>query len=166
MHEITQPDIPRLDFEDPLAWSKALRLRIEWIRHVAPQLDLDPGKLILAEVINSITGDDRVEFIIFNPEKADCNQNLYLERVCCEIETPETPESIRENLIIIKNISQSINWSIETNYNLIKEMFMDLKKKAKKHSEKDPELIEALKYHDLHKSTLDKLWHEFIRPPE
>ena len=115
MKEITQPTNIAVPKEtDPMAWAKFERISSEWIRYVAPQVGLDPQKLILAQVLECIVGDDRSAFsYFFSPKKADLFKKRIFERMDWELSLPETPENIKKQ--IRKTMSKTENLDFTKN---------------------------------------------------
>lgn len=166
--EIEQPNITKPDLDDSFTWASIERVYAEWARHVGPQLDIDVEKFILGDVLVNITGDDEDIFIwtiggsIFDPEIAAEAKSHLIERLDWEINTPETPQAIREKLEATHEIISSLDWRKKSDFDEARENWFSLKSWVVQQIEENPELKKAEDYAVAMASLLLEPWHEFL----
>lgn len=107
-------EAPKLNPKDPLKQAKINILFTEWLRKAAPELGLDPHKLILGDVLSSIIGDDANCFGIkgagFMPDLVDNMRESLFAIMDWEINIPETPDNLRKRLREVKFALEKLDW--------------------------------------------------------
>ena len=166
--EIQQPNIQRLNLEDPFSWAVMPRVHIEWVRQVGPQLDIDVEKYVRGSVLADIIGDDancftwRDEGSSFDPDIAKEQKRYLIERMDAEITTPETPSIIKEWLELTRQKVLVLDWGCEDEFEHAKVEWYRFKTIVKGLIQKDPDLKEAEEYYKfIQKNRLSPYWREF-----
>lgn len=135
----------------PSAWALAPRTHIKWIRQVGSRLDIDVEKYILGNILVSIISDDANTFAwtvggFFDSNIASGAKRDLLERMDWEINTPETPEMIREGLKSVLQAISPLNWKKKKEFDQAKTKWYQLKEWTEKQIKEHPKLKEAKKY--------------------
>lgn len=166
MREIIQPNNLKVPKEnDPMLWARVERIGSEWIRIVAPQLGLDPQKLITAQVLNNISGDDINAFsYVFFPEKAKIIKKRIFERMNWELSLPETPENIKMQIKKTMPKLEKLDFSHEAEWIKARKTWIrSVRNYTNKQIEENKSLREAIKYRDENwRTKLVPYWNEFM----
>jgi hypothetical protein len=166
--EIQQPDIPRPDSKDPFTWASHPRVRVEWVREVGPQLEIEVGKFILGKVLRRIISDDANCFnwtfggVSFNPDYALEAKRLLTERMDWEATTPEAPPIIKRWLRKASMAIFAFNWDQKDQFDQAEFRWNKFKKKVERLIEKSPKLQEAERYYFEQSSRLSPYWIDFL----
>lgn len=173
--EIIQPQIKPPDLKDPFTWASVIRTYIEWIRLVGPQLGIDVSKYILGEVLSNIVGDDANAFGAFHweekhfdPRISSKSRACLLERISCEIDTPETPEVIRRKLIEVEERICLLDWSRKDEFIMAKKIWgQEVRNWVENELGKNKAWEEAETYHlDIAGPKVSPYWRAFLHPSQ
>ena len=139
--------------EEMQVWARQSRVDSDWIRIQAPGVGLDPSKMALGHVLRIILGDDRNSFtqvhdLIIDEESTRANQSAAIERLDWEIEVPEIPQELREQLIVLKQHFVDSDWSSKIKYIIAKNRWFEMQNGLEVSLEQKPELKAALEYYD------------------
>jgi hypothetical protein len=166
-HEIIrQPSHLELpDKSDRILRTFTTPLQCEWLRFVAPQLELETNKLILGVVLYRIIGDDENSFglYIYIPELTETAKTSIFNRMDWESELPELPLIIRNQIKKIRRKLESFNWEGEENFNKAYEMWMkDVRHYTKHQIAINKDLHDALGYYEEVKHIWLPYWNKFL----
>jgi hypothetical protein len=118
--EIHLPEMARPDEKNPITWAEIPSIHAGWLRVVAPQLGLDPQKLLLGDVLSSIVGDDENVFGFrgeFCPDLVELSRTSLFIRMKWEEETQELPEYIRNRIKNVHEKLETMDWTDESGFN-------------------------------------------------
>ena len=109
--------LDRPDWKDPDVWAKTGETYIAWLRQAVPQLDLDTKRIIIGFIFRTIIGDDRNCFgPYYMADMIETAQRHLQIRMDTEINTPEIPEDIRQQLIRVGSQLHGIDWNSPAGY--------------------------------------------------
>lgn len=142
---------------------------MEWVRYVGPQLGINVEKLILGMVLDKITNDDANTFFlvacnIFAPEIAAGAKQSLLERMRWEIDTPETPQKIRERLESTLQSVSSLDWTKRKEFDQAEAEWYRLRDWVREQRKENQKFREAYEYYLASAETgrLSEYWAEFL----
>jgi hypothetical protein len=166
---LIQPEIERPKQTDPLYWAwVSTRLHFEWIRSVGPQLNLNVDRYILGKLLHTILYDDANNFTwtlggrIFDIDKANHAKLLLMERVKCEVETPELPSIIRQNLEPIIDLIEDSDWSDFEQFNRVKDRWYSFKGWTEELVRDNLDYREAIDYASCKNRLINPYWKMFL----
>ena len=153
-------------FKDPMTWAVAPQICEQWQRHVAPQLGIDVEKLMLGDVLSTIIGDDPelliwVGKLSFDPERASLNRDQLMFRLDWELQVPELPDEVRENLEAVKQdleADEYADWTVQENFLRARAVWQSFRTTTEAIVEEDPDYQAAVIYHD-------HMWEKRLREP-
>lgn len=166
-HEILQPShLERPDLSDRLTWARLAPIHSEWLRVVAPQLDLDTGKIILGDALANIIGDDENSFgipAVYLPEYTDFTKKSIFIRMNWECELPELPLVIRDQINKIRHTLNSLNWEGEENIRKARKIWIKSVKNFTHHQIALDKNLQIAQRYDLDVCHLwSPYWEEFL----
>lgn len=107
-------DVQRPDLKDPHLHTILPQTRIDWLRQVCPQAELNTQQVILGECLGNIFGDDHHAFTkTYRPELNEEQRERLAYIMNVRINTPELPENIRQRLIHARDHILAIDWHTE-----------------------------------------------------
>ena len=167
MTEVQQPpNLERPDLKQNLAWAGISRVHSEWLRFVAPQLGLDPKKLVLGGALSSIIGDDANSFgyaFYFNPELSENAKASIYERMDWESSLPEMPKSIKDQIRKVKSLFETLVWTDKDDFNKARDIYVKEIKNFTQHQiALNKNLREAVRYSDQVVEKWSPYWSEFL----
>ncbi len=145
------------DRDNPITWAIMPRVYIEWARQVAPQLNIDTKKLVSGFLIDTILTDDLGVFGgAYYPDLAWGHQQQLLKRLDVEIETPETPQDLIENLKSAQAKIKELDWTKEKDFKEAERIWTEMvNTPAQKH-------INLAEEYRLNSVTLSPYWKAFL----
>lgn len=110
-------NLPQYNWKDPDNWAKSTEVYIAWLRVACPQLGLDTKRVITANILTTIIGDDINCFgLSYKPEQTKITQRFLQIRMGTEINAPETPYDIKQQLIRVRGELHRIDWTSPAGY--------------------------------------------------
>jgi len=166
MVEIQHPDVPDHRYDSPGFWGRWPSIRFTWLRHVAPQLGIDPSRIIYVEVIDNIISDDENGFMSkaggFNPALAPLGRVHLLARLDSEIDTPEIPMEIHKKLDEVRLFVRQRNWSNQEDYDQSYSLWRAMRDYVEKFAEADEKLDMDRVYRHYWREDIQPLWSHYI----
>jgi hypothetical protein len=106
--------------EDPMLWASLCKTHTEWMRHIAPQLGFDTPRVIKGMALASIIGDDENSFGFFfmKAEWGEMIEKQIFERMDWEVNLPEVPENIKEQIRKTQKKLTEINFDNKEEYDI------------------------------------------------
>jgi len=147
LREINQPNISPPERNDPLRFALYGKVRHEWLLHIAPQLELDSQKLVLGNVLVSITRDNFSELRFFNPKFARYLYDRLLTRLDWEKDVSELPDSITEQLEEAQEQISQLNFSEEVDWKKANALWVEKSNDIKRIINEDTNLSGAVEYY-------------------
>lgn len=165
--EVKQPNFLPEPANDPLSWAKQSKVTEKWIRYVAPQLGLDPSQIVLAGALSNIIGDDANCFgekgiTSFDLKLGKLSKALLLTRLGWEIELPEVPLNIKQNLVNYLKLIRDLDFEIKESFDFAREFHNELVKSTERDIAKNRKLGEAIVYRKENWGKLKPYYDQFI----
>lgn len=135
-----------------LKWGLQARNDSNWLRAESSKYGLDASKMVLGHVLKTILGDDANSFaymhtFIIDSDSIKGNQLNAIERLSWEIETPETPDSLREKLIKIKENLLICDWTNKDSFFVSKKIWEKMRDEVEDFSKKDERTKDVINYY-------------------
>lgn len=163
MLQVEQPCFISIDKDDPLKWAKFGRIHSDWLRKVAPQLELNTEILVIADVVTSIIGDDENCFLFYSLSTCDLARASILERLSWELSIHEVPNNIKNLIITIKSlIEASPSWQDKKSFNDCYKQWKIFKEAVNEIAQKEKKIVKALAYYKEHSELLSVYYQSFL----
>lgn len=142
-----------------LRWGQQARIDADRLRRDSPKFGFDASKMVLGHVVATILGDDRQLFFYLHEGIDDealirASQQNSLERIAFEIETPETPEDLREKLKAVKAALSASDWVNKDSFFASKKIWDKMRDDLEASLEVDANLKDACSYYVANHSSI------------
>jgi hypothetical protein len=158
-------NLPAFDRTEPNAWAECSAIHIAWLRQACPQLGLDTKRIIIGDVLDTITGDDLNcfghSYILGN---IGTEQRDLQIRMDIEITTPEIPDDIRQKLSAAKAHIFAINWKSESGWELARNTWLaEVRDFVNQQVSSNKELSDIVEDYRADQLSLMPQWRKFLK---
>lgn len=156
-------ELPDLNELTGFGWARLPRVYTQWLKSVCPQLQLNTNQLVLAEMIDRITGDDGNSIPgWFKQDKAVYRQRNLFERMDWEIGEPEMPNDVKDRLRELKIKLKNLDWWVEGDYSMVRTQWFAFRDWMRGEAKTRQKFKQALSYSRQKGSLIEPHWEEFL----